>query len=464
MNKKLAQAMSYVNETYVAEAATRKKRRYYGLIATVAAVLALVILFNVPSLPLALSARAVSLADDCRRPERPKSGSEDFEEWYDDQQLRWDRVDHAANSVAAFAQEGSAEFLKGSENRLWSPINAYIALGMTAELTGDRTRETLLEVLHTEDTQQLRTNVSAIWEQLYHKEGKEISILANSLWLDDEVEFHQDVMEDLSYHYYASVYQRDLQGQQTGYAISKWLEKQTGGFLDVKGSGAMEDNTLMALMSTVYFRSQWSSKFDSGNNTQSLFHAAGGDVQCTFMNKKEAQMNYYWAEDFGAVQLFLKNDCSMWFILPDEDKTVDDVLESGDYADMIALRDSFPAENKKWMKVNLSVPKFDVTADLDLRQGLENLGLQELFDPYGSNDFTPSVKSDVPVYLESINQNTRVTVEEQGVTAASYIKLRFGAGAAQPPEEIIDFVLDRPFLFAITSDDIPMFIGTVQMP
>ena len=131
--------------------------------------------------------------------------------------------------------------------------------------------------------------------------------------------------------------------------------------------------------------------------------------------------------------------------------------------DMISQSRDFPADNHKWMKVNLSVPKFDVSAETDLRAGLENLGLGELFQFYG-NDFSSSVGSDVPVYLENITQNTRITVEEEGVTAASYIKLRFGAGAAAPPEEIIDFVLDRPFLFAISCNGIPMFMGTVQMP
>ena len=38
-------------------------------------------------------------------------------------------------------------------------------------------------------------------------------------------------------------------------------------------------------------------------------------------------------------------------------------------------------------------------------------------------------------------------------------------GAGAPPEEEIDFTLDRPFLFAITSDDgLPLFVGTVYQP
>ena len=91
------------------------------------------------------------------------------------------------------------------------------------------------------------------------------------------------------------------------------------------------------------------------------------------------------------------------------------------------------------------------------------MGLTGIFDPLG-NDFSTSVDSEIPVFLDSINQDTRVTIDEDGVKAASYIILEFGAGAAQPPDEIIDFILDRPFVFAITTESIPMFVGAVNNP
>ena len=38
-------------------------------------------------------------------------------------------------------------------------------------------------------------------------------------------------------------------------------------------------------------------------------------------------------------------------------------------------------------------------------------------------------------------------------------------GAAEPPTEIIDFILDRPFLFVITNRyAIPVFAGVVNDP
>ena len=51
----------------------------------------------------------------------------------------------------------------------------------------------------------------------------------------------------------------------------------------------------------------------------------------------------------------------------------------------------------------------------------------------------------------------------EGVKAASYIEFP-GATSPEPPDEIIDFILDRPFIFAITTDSIPLFIGTVNNP
>ena len=49
-----------------------------------------------------------------------------------------------------------------------------------------------------------------------------------------------------------------------------------------------------------------------------------------------------------------------------------------------------------------------------------------------------------------------------GVTAAAYTVMA-EAGATLPPDEEVDFVLDRPFLLAITgADGAPLFAGVVK--
>ena len=148
----------------------------------------------------------------------------------------------------------------------------------------------------------------------------------------------------------------------------------------------------------------------------------------------------------------------MWFILPDEGLTTGDVLQNGQYMDML-LSDEW--ENRKYMKVNLSVPKFDVSQARDLKDGLQKLGVTDLFS-LETADFS-AITSDSPVFITAANQAVRVQVDEQGVKAAVYIEFP-GAGAAMPPEEIIDFKLDRPFLFVLTRSQVPLVAGVVNEP
>ncbi|MBE6551702.1 MAG: serpin family protein [Ruminococcaceae bacterium] len=460
-------------DKYVKDAKEHKGKRRISSklkwIGGIAAVLAVLILINnMPGIPMMIFAKAVSEASEARKTDRPQHGTDEYYEWLESVKERDEMTITAIPHISDFAGNVSKELLCGvdDKNRIWSPVNAYIALAMTAELADGDARSELLELLGAESSESLRAMTSAVWESVYANDGNEISVLANSLWLDDDLEYAQDKMDILAYDYYASVYQGDLGSERTDKDITNWIRNQTGGMLSERKENmklAPEDK-LLTMVSTIYYQAKWKDEFDKSKNTESVFHASNGDVKCTFMNKSRYNMDYFWAEDYGAVQMFLKNGSSMWFILPDEDKTVDDVLEKGDYMNMLVGK--FPAENSKWMKVNLSVPQFDVSSSIDVKEGLMNMGITKVFDWTGS-PFSSSLNSKTsgyPVYLNSINQETRVKIDEKGVEAASYIELDFGAGAAAPPDEVIDFILDRPFVFAITKSGVPLFVGTVNKP
>ena len=467
MNEKLAKALGYVDEKYVTAAAKRKKRKRWWLGAAAAAA-ALALFFSLPGIPLAVSARAVSTASGSRRTERPDRDDfessdawrAELEQWQQHNQLRSDITGEALLALKDFFTEGSAHFLdaQGSENLLWSPVNAYIGLSMVAELTGGESRQQILELFGAGDTGVLRQQVSALWESAYRDNGHEISRLANSLWLEEGLAYHQDTMDSLACHYYASVYQGDLDSPKTARAIRAWLHNNTGGLLNSANNISLPPATVLALYSTVFFQAKWSKQFFPANNTQDTFHTPTGDKTATFMNKKLAQMYYYWGDTFSAVALSLKNGSRMWFILPDRGYTTADVLADGQYMQMVLQQDW---ENEKWMKVNLSVPKFDVKSTLDLKDGFREMGVTDVFED-GKGDFS-ELTADVPIFLTAANQSVRVQIDEEGVKAAAYIEFP-GATSPMPPEEIIDFVLDRPFLFAITADSVPLFVGTVSDP
>ena len=177
MNEKVAKALSYVDETYVSAAAKRKKRKPV-FIAAVAAVLALVLLFNLPSLPAVISAKAVSLASGSRQMQRPdlddyedhNAWRADLDKWQEEQKLLSNTTKDAVADLMPFFTAGSAQFLntQGSDNLLWSPVNAYIGLSMVTELTAGQSRQQILDLFGAGDIDALRRQVSAIWESAYN--------------------------------------------------------------------------------------------------------------------------------------------------------------------------------------------------------------------------------------------------------------------------------------------------------
>lgn len=468
MNKQtLEHALEQIDDRHIARAAApRPRKRLPRLLAAAAAVLALVLVARHVEIPMLIRAKAVASAAGSQLGPRPdiddytdrQAFHTDWDQWMAQQDALYHRAAQANAAMLPFLEESCRIFLAGEENALYSPINAYLGLAMTTELTAGETRQQVLDALGAADTAQLRSYVSALWETAYRDNGNEISTLANSLWMHRGIGYRQEAMDILGSDYHCWVYQRDLTAKASAKDIAAWVNNHTGGMLRSYTQGiSLPPDPVLALYSTVYFQSKWTEEFRASNNTQAPFHAPQGDITATFMRQKQRQMYYYWGDSFGAVALGLKNGSRMWLILPDEGKTPADVLAQGQYL-RLATADY---ENSKYMKVNLSVPKFDIAAQTDLRSGLEAMGITDLFSMERA-DFSAGL--DTPAYLTAANQAVRVQVDEQGVKAAAYLELP-AAGAAEPPEEIIDFVLDRPFLFLITGPgDQVLFAGTVNQP
>ena len=242
--------------------------------------------------------------------------------------------------------------------------------------------------------------------------------------------------------------------------LAKWLNEQTGGLLEDQIQNVhMDPATVLALASTIYYRAKWTNEFGEGANTEDVFHGTAGDATATYMYSCLTYGPYYWGEDFGVVSLGLEDGSKMWLVLPDESYSPEDILGSGHALELI-LGNPYESENQKSLRVNLSLPKFDIVADRKLNDALKALGITDAFDP-AKAEFS-LIRTEDDCWLDSVDHAARVAIDEEGVTAAAYTVM-LTCGAAMPPEEEMDFILDRPFLFVITSrDNLPLFAGVVN--
>lgn len=392
-----------------------------------------------------------------------KSFSEVYDAWREDQKAQRNQPQGYTVGADRFAELTIPQFLSGAgeENVVYSPLNAYMALAMAAELTDGEAREQILKLLGADTIETLRWKASAVWNAHYSADTATTSVLASSLWLDEGISYNQSVIDVLADTYYASSYQGDLQSDEMGKLMKAWLSEQTGGLLDkYVDEITMDPETVIALATTIYFREKWMDKFSTAKTETGVFHSSVGDVECDFMYQKNGQ-NYYWAEKFGATYKSLENGEKMWFILPDEGVSVDEVLADPELIEF--LEAGYSWENSKTVQVHLYLPKFDISSSLDLTEGLMELGVTDIFNA-GEADFSPISEELADGCFSQVEHAVRVAVDEDGVTAAAYTMMMY-AGAAMPPDDEVEFKLDRPFIFAVTAwDGLPLFVGVVNQP
>ena len=493
MNDKLNDALNNISDAYIQEAAGRPKRRYPYWFGAVAALLVISVLVSVlyrpaispptvqgteppavpgPALPqspglldLACQVSAAEYPSMAKKPNYEDYGSDhrngyeaDYAAWLRGQGEQYDQPDGYGDNLSDFFAASIPKFLNGEENSAYSPLNVYMALAMLAEISDSNSRQEILNLLGAESVDALRTQARRIWTATYFADGKNNSLLANSLWLDDGYTFWEDTVQKLANDYFASVFHGDLGTEDMNEQLRAWLNEQTGDLLTEQAKNTeLSPETVLALASTLYFTGKWDTQFLEQNNTQDIFHSPAGDYETTFMHRT-FEGAYYRGDHYGAIFLDFDADANgkMWLILPDEGYTVEDVLASENWL----TREDW---TEQWAKIVLSLPKFDISSQANLVDGMKKLGLHDVFD-WTVSDFSP-ICTGLPLYVDQIDHAVRVSIDETGVKAAAYTVIGLpGAGMPQDPP-VVEFTLDRPFVFVIASpDDLPLFTGVVNAP
>ncbi len=389
---------------------------------------------------------------------------EDYDAWYASVQERRQYYGAGAG-LGDFLSSTVSTFLAGDEpkNRVFSPLNVYMALAMLAEVTDGESRAEILTLLGSESIEALRTQANAVWNANYCDDGTVTSLLGSSIWLDEDVAYEADTLKRLAEIYYASSFQGEMGTDGYNKALAAWLNEHTGGLLSAYADSIeLPPETVMALATTMYYRAKWNQKFLSASNKKDRFYAPQGELLCDFMNQTLYHGEYYWGEHFSATRKALENSGYMYLILPDEGVSPAALLSDSEALAFMTANGDW--ENSSAVKLNLSMPKFDVDASTDLLAGLRRLGIEACLDP-ATADFSPlSENNGQPIWLAGADHAARVIVDEDGIEAAAYTVMHADSAPAAPGEEI-DFILNRPFVFVITgADGLPLFVGTVYTP
>ena len=388
--------------------------------------------------------------------------SEEHWKWWDDYRQEMSVSTELQNSLESYYLTMMDQLLlSDDENTVISPLNTYIAFSILAEVSDGNTRQQLLNMLGEPDIEKLRTDVNVLWSSNYVDTPILKSILANSLWLNDSTSYNMDTLNTLASEYYASTFYGDPSSPDMSEALRYWTDTNTGGLLtDHIKELELDPATILSIVSTIYYKAMWYDEFHADENTVETFHGTQGDTSVDMMHRTE-MMEAYRTDAFTAIGLGLNDSGSMYFYLPNEGVDVNMLPSDPDIIKATQTAYNIDDINSTVAIVNMSIPKFSISAKTDLTQALKNSGISDAFSSELS-DFTPLTTDRNDLYVSKAEHTALVEIDENGVTGAAYTQIDLCGGAPRPEDEI-DFILDRPFMFTITGrDGSILFAGIVR--
>ena len=145
-----------------------------------------------------------------------------YDLWWDSVRVQRKQAEGQTDGMTDYYAETMAQFLVGEagENRVYSPLNVYLALAMLAETAEGNSRAQILDLLGVSDLTALREKCSALWNGVYVNDGAVTSLLANSLWLSDSDYWQcdMDTVNALAEHYYASTFEGEMGSEEYNHA------------------------------------------------------------------------------------------------------------------------------------------------------------------------------------------------------------------------------------------------------
>lgn len=350
---------------------------------------------------------------------------------------------------------------KTEENRLYSPASLYIDMmalrfGTSGNSTNDVDRYLGLNGLSSNKLE----DISKEMTKLLNRKGSPINV-ANALFADkNRLTLNSKYVSDMKNILDMEVMELDFTDvEKANEEINKYVNEKTKGMIP-EGSGVSAD-TVIDLMNVIYYNDSWD-YFSEEDTSDREFTLENGDkIQVPTMYSSKINAGSLKTDDqFSRLDTRLKNS-TVQIILPEGNETVESILSDGD-----KLKKAMTAgKSIESGSLKVFLPKFTFDNSLDLKESLEKIGCEKMFN--SEIDLSNMVsKSTNPLQIGHIKQKAKVELNEKGVTAAAVTEIGIRAMSAQIPSDEYIFDVNKPFIFTILDSDtnLPLFIGVVKNP
>ena len=364
-----------------------------------------------------------------------------------------------ANNRFAFRLFREVNTQEGTTTNVFlSPLSVGMALGMTYNGAAGTTRDAMQQTLGFDGmtVQEVNEAYQSLIALLRNLDPRVEFLLANSIWYRESVPIVPAFLETNRQYFDAEVTGLDFADPASVDVINAWVNTQTNGRIEEIVDAPIDPLTFMFLIDAVYFKGDWTYQFDKRRTRDGDFQLAGGSPVSVPMMSRDEEIPVRLHQDAGYTVLDLPyggQAYSMTIVMPQNPDSLDDLARevTADRWDAwIAQLDS--------MDVQVSIPKFTLEYDIELKDVLRALGMGIAFT--ADADFANMTPIE-EAFIKKVKHKTFVNVNEEGTEAAAVtsVEMQFRGGP-------LTVWVDRPFIFAIRENysGTILFIGKVVNP
>lgn len=348
-----------------------------------------------------------------------------------------------------------------SPNILISPQSIAIALTMTRNGTAGKTQAEMTQVLELEQLDP--TTVDLSYDQLIKTltnadHDVELAI-ANSLWVNQKINLNQQFVQTSQEFYQGKVSNLNFADPTAKQIINQWVASNTAHKISEIVEAIAPDDVLY-LLNAIYFKGSWTNKFDPNATTAKPFALQPQKTKSVAMMSQTGDYRYYQNQDFQAVRLPYgkQGELGMYIFLPQENsnlKQFQQQLNLANWQEWLSQMRSQPG--------NVSLPKFKLEYETELKDVLASLGMGQVFDATQA-DF--SAMTDSAAAFNAVKHKAVIEVNEEGTEAAGATSFGIKITSVAPQNQAFEMNISRPFFFAIRDDitETVIFMGNVVDP
>ncbi|MEZ0261200.1 MAG: serpin family protein [Alphaproteobacteria bacterium] len=389
-------------------------------------------------------------------------------------------VKNTIRLTLAFTKAVGADQKDKADNLVVSPYNALAALSMVAKGANGKTRDEMAEVLFGVKGKDLdasaKSYVDLNEQVLAANKGSVELTTANGIWVNKkEITLDATFAKDMKGEFKAEISEENF-GKPTVDKINKWAGDNTKGLIN-EVLKELKPDDLAVLASALYFKGQWTHKFDKKLTEDKGYTQDGGAVSKTAtMHQdfgRQQDFRIVQGKDFDAVALNYgekdpkngKNPTMRIVLVRPKDNSVSarDWLAAQSTGKVPAWLDAYAYQNATG---SVELPRLDIKQTFDLIPAMQDMGMKQAFTD--AADFSKMVTKDSgKLKIGKISHDTVFKTDEEGSEAAAVtvVGMRRSASIPQPIPHL-DVKFDRSFAFALQDIETGavLFMGAINKP